>query len=297
MGLGHHLEAPARLRARDRRDRGRVLGVDVAAAAVAEAVVLAGCALVVAFAVDSGRTGERMPAESPRGAGHELREAGTAQRRHRVGAAPRALEDVAALVDHAADVAGLPGDADGVLHMVVVRLELVEPERPVLHRRAGRQPRRPVAAGGRARDVEVPRVQPPALGPVVERRAADGVHHRVDRRPRLRRRRVPPVHRDLAVRLLDGVGPAAVVVEQLVRGVVAGAQPAARLQADHLQPRLREREDGNAASRAEADDGDVGLRELNGHGSSSRGRRRTPGSRRPRPAAPAARRPSAAAPA
>ena len=261
----------------------------MAPAPVAEAVVAARRAVLVADGVHRRRAGERMPAEPARRPGHLLDEAGPAQRRHRVGAAPRSLEDVAAFVDHAADVAGLPGDPDRVLDPVVVLLQRVEAERPVLHRRPHRQPRRAVAPRRLADDPEVPRVEPPALRPVVQRGAADRVHHRVQRAARrIGGRRVAAMHRDLAVRLLRRLGPAAVVVEQLVRRVVAGAQPRPRLETGHVQTGLRQRQHGDPAHRAEADHDDVPLRELNRHGSSARGRRRTPGSRRPTPAAPAA---------
>ena len=82
-----------------------------------------------------------------------------------------------------------------------------------------------------------------------------------------------PMHRDLAVRLLRRLGPAAVVVEELVRRVIAGAQPRARLETDHVHAGLGQRQHGDPAHRAETDDDDIPLRELNGHGSSVHGRR------------------------
>ena len=61
--FGHDLEAPGLLRARNRRDVRAVLGVHVAAAAIAEAVVHARRAVLVAPGVDGRRAGERVPAE------------------------------------------------------------------------------------------------------------------------------------------------------------------------------------------------------------------------------------------
>ena len=81
-----------------------------------------------------------------RGGGHHVGEPRAAQRRHRDTRVARPFEDVAAAIDRAVDVAGLARDADLVLDLVVVRLEFVETERPVLDRRALRDARRAVAA-------------------------------------------------------------------------------------------------------------------------------------------------------
>ena len=163
------------------------------------------------------------------------------QRRHRIGARAGALEDVAALVDGAADIAGLAGDADLVLDLVVVGLELLEPERPVLHRRALGDARGAVAARGLAHHLEVPRIEPPALRPVVQRGAADRVHHRMDGKARrIGRRRVGAMGRDLAVGLLRRLRPAAEIVAQLVGREIARRQPGAGLDARSRRgPRAR----------------------------------------------------------
>src|SRR5580704_6526920 len=129
-----------------------------------------------------------MPPEGARGPRHLLDERIPPQRRHRVAALARTLEDVALRIDLPVDVARLARHADLVLDPVVVRLELLETERPVLHRRPLRYPRHAVAPLCLADDLEVPRVQPPALSPVVERGAADAVHHGVAA-PEGRRRR------------------------------------------------------------------------------------------------------------
>ena len=169
-----------------------------------------------------------------RGRGHQIDEAGASKRRHRILALTRPLEDVAAAIDRALDVAGLSRDAELVLDLVVVRLQFVETERPVLDRRARRQPRRAVALRRFADDLEVPRVEPPALRPVVQRRAADGVHHRVARRARRRRRRVDAMRGHFAVALLNGLRPVADVVADLVRREVAARQPGAGLEPDDI---------------------------------------------------------------
>ena len=114
-----------------------------------------------------------------------------------------------------------------------------------------------------AHDLEVPRIQPPALRPVVQRRAADGVHHRMDcRRARGRRDALARERRDFVLRLLHRHRPVADVVAELVGREVALGQPGAGLEADHVDAGLRERQHGDAAGGAETDDDDVGVLSL-----------------------------------
>ena len=58
------------------------------------------------------------------------------QRRHGILAPARALKDIAARIDFALDVAGLPGDAHFPFDDVVVRLQLVVGDRPIFQRRS-----------------------------------------------------------------------------------------------------------------------------------------------------------------
>ena len=117
-----------------------------------------------------------------------------------------------------------------------------------------------------ADDLEVPRAEPPALRPVMKRRSADAVHHRMKRRARrIRRGRVRPVRRHFAVRLLHGLRPRAIVVPQLVGREIFRREPCAGLEADHLEARLRERKRGHASGRAHADDDDVRRFQVSGH--------------------------------
>jgi len=264
---GHHLQAPGRDRFRDGRDRGGVLGADVAAAAVAEAVILAARALVIGRRVDRRRAREGVPAEPARGARHAFGEFGAAQRWHRITALARSLEDVAAGIDDAVDVAGLARHADLVLDLVVIWLELFESERPILHRRTLGQACGAIAPRRLAHHLEVPGIKPPALRPIVQRGAADGVHHGMNGQPRrIGRRRVRPMGRDFAVCLLRRLWPAAEIVAQLVGSEVARGEPGTRLQPDHLEPGARQRQRGDAAYRPEPDDDDIGLPKVDGHG-------------------------------
>src|SRR6185295_20333066 len=95
--------------------------------------------------VDRGGTRKRTPAERLRRRRHLVEELVAAQRRHRIATLARTFERIAARIDLAVDVAGLTRHADFVLDLVVVRLELVEAERPVLDRRSFRDSRRAVA--------------------------------------------------------------------------------------------------------------------------------------------------------
>ena len=80
----HDFQLPGFLRARNGRHARAVLGVDVAAALVAEAVIHARGAVLIRARVDRGGPGKRVPAEAARRGGHQIDEAGAAQRRHRV---------------------------------------------------------------------------------------------------------------------------------------------------------------------------------------------------------------------
>ena len=270
MCLGDDLEASGLLRARDGGDVRAVLRVDVAAAAIAEAVVHARRAILEALGVDRRRAGEGMPAQRPRGRGHAIEIAGTAQRRHRVRPPPRRFVDVAATIDGAEYVAGLARHADLMLHQVVVRLELFVAERPVLHGGPRRKARAAVAAGGLAHHLEVPRRQAPALRPVVQRGAADAVHHHVAGGPRRRRRRVDPVRRHLAIALLHRHRPVAHVVADLVGCEVLAGEPGAGLEAYHAQASLGQRQHGDAAGGAEPDHHHIRSRQISRHRGRSR---------------------------
>ena len=77
----------------------------------------------------------------------------------------------------------LTRNADFVFDDIVVGFELIEAKRPVFDGRAGRNARSTIAACGFTDHPEIPGVQTPALGPVVERGSSDRIHHRMDRRP------------------------------------------------------------------------------------------------------------------
>src|SRR5215510_3414769 len=103
----------------------------MASTTVAIPVVRATGSIAVSLRVDRRRARKRIPAETARRRRHLLVPLAPPKRRHRKLASSGPFEDVAALVDHAVDVAGLARDADLALDDVVVRLELIETEGPV----------------------------------------------------------------------------------------------------------------------------------------------------------------------
>src|SRR5439155_23925926 len=65
--------------------------------------------------------------------------------------------------------------------------------------------------------------------------------------------------RDLLVRFLHRLRPAAIVVSQFVRRKITPRQPRARFEPDHLEPGLRERQRGDPSNCTKTDDDDVGV--------------------------------------
>src|SRR5206468_2593885 len=100
--------------------------------------------------------------------------------------------------------------ADFVLDLVVIRLQFAESERPVFDRRALWNSSGAVAALRLGDDLEVPRIQAPALRPIMQRGAADGVLHRVDDAARRWRGGCGRARRrDFVIRLLNALRPTA----------------------------------------------------------------------------------------
>ena len=208
-----------------------------------------------------------MPLELPRRRRHHFREPCPSEWGHRVFAFPRPLEDVAARIDLPIEVSGLTRHAELVLHLLIMRLELVEAERPILHGGSLRDSRGAIAPGRLAHDFEVPGIEAPALSPIVERRPPDGVHHWMNRRPsRVGRGGVRPMRRHFVIGLLHGLRPPADVVSQLVWCEVGGSEPGSRLETDDFESGPSERKGSHATHSAEPDDDDIGLRQTNRHG-------------------------------
>ena len=164
----------------NRGDRGRVLGAHVTSAEAAIAVKNALRAAAIGLRIDGRRRAERFPAELAGRVQHVVGESRPAQRRHGILALPGAFEYVAGRIDAALNVAGLPADAHFLLDDVVVRLQLIVGDRPIFERGTGGNRVGSVAPDRFRARPEIPGLQTPALRPVMNRRAADGVHHRMD---------------------------------------------------------------------------------------------------------------------
>src|SRR5437879_13708032 len=125
-----------------------------------------------------------MPAERTGGCRHQIDEPGAPQWGHRILSLPPPLEDVSLRVDFAIDVPGLARHTDLVFHFVVKGLELFQTERPIFHGRTHGGATGSIAARRLTNDLEIPRIEPPALSPVMECGSADCIHHGMDRRTR-----------------------------------------------------------------------------------------------------------------
>src|SRR6185503_19229575 len=120
----------------------RALGVGLAAEALAIAAILAGAVFrTVRIGVGARSIGlrprERVVAEVAAGIREHHAGKDRRQRRQRVFAGARRLERIAAFDDLTLEIAGLAGDRGGVFELVVIRLELVVGDAPVLDRHVG----------------------------------------------------------------------------------------------------------------------------------------------------------------
>ena len=216
--------------------------------------------------IDRGRSGKRMPPKLPRRVGHHLREPVAPQRRHGVFALPRSLEDVAARVNPAVEISGFARYAELVLDLVVVRLELVEAERPILNRGSPGNARRAVASRRLAHHFEVPGIETPALRPIVKRWC---------HRPRSSSDESPAEANTAPTRSADASAlrdwpfapPAAsrgrCFATRPVRNPPARAS--VRLRARRLESSPRERQGRHAAHGTEPDDDDICPGQVNRH--------------------------------
>src|SRR5262249_58568086 len=107
---------------------------------------------------------------------------------------------------------------------------------------------------------------PPSLRPVVNRGAANGVHHGVDSRAGQNGPVDAVAHSgDFAIGLLDRVRPAANVVIDFIGPETMRVEPCTGFDSGDLQSGLAEGENRYAPSSAETDDGDIDRFQLDGH--------------------------------
>jgi hypothetical protein len=223
---------------------------------------------LVRLGINGCRRPERLPAELFRGLRHVIGESAAAQRRHRIFALPRRFEDIAAWIDLALQIAALAGDAYFVLHQVVERLQIVVTDGPVFKSRTFGKRARAVAPRHLAARLEIPGMEPPALRPIVNRRAPDRIHHGMNERTKIAApcglsRRLTR-RRHLLVRFGNGSEQAADVIVKFVGLEGLGIHPRAGLDAGDLQPRPSQRQHGHAAGRSQPDDGHVNRFQTNG---------------------------------
>src|SRR5262245_37962800 len=187
-----------------------------------------------------------MPSESFGGCSHLFGESCAAKCRHRKLALARCFEDIAALVNLTVDVSCFPGNTDGVFHLVVIGLEFVVVDRPVLNGGAFGNASGTVATYGFASYFEIPRIEPPALPPVVDGRSAHRVHHWVGALD-CHRRGICPERGPFAIGFLRPGRPHISAEPQFVGSHVAGAEPWARVETDDFNACLCERKASDAS--------------------------------------------------
>ena len=201
-----------------------------------------------------------MPAEPARRGRHLVVPPAPSKRRHRIFAFARPLENIPARVDRPVDIPGLARHADFLLDDVVIRLKVGQSDGPVFDGGSFGDARRAVALLRLADHLEIPRAEPPALRPIVQRRAAHGVHHRVDGQARrVGTRRARPVRWNFVLRLLHRLRPGAEIVPNFVRGEILRLQPGAGLEADDIDASLSKRQHRHSASSAQSNHDNIGL--------------------------------------
>src|SRR5258708_1739284 len=102
------------------------------------------------------------PMQAPRRFGHVVSKAATSQGRHRIFSLPGAFENVAAVIYCSTKVSSLSRDADRILNLIVIRLEVVVGDRPVLQGCSRWDGRLAVTPGSLATNFEIPSIQAPA---------------------------------------------------------------------------------------------------------------------------------------
>ncbi len=111
-----------------------------------------------------------------------------------------------------------------------------------------------------ADDLEIPGIEPPALRPIMQRGAANSVHHGMHSHARrIGSGCIRPVRGNFLICFLRGLRPAAKIIAQLIGREVALGEPRARFEADHFEPGLGQWQSRRATRGAEADDYDVGF--------------------------------------
>jgi hypothetical protein len=136
----------------------------------------------VFLGVDRGRRTKGLPTKLARDIGHMIGETAATQWGHGVFALARPFVDIASEIGLALEISGLARYADFVFHDVVIRLQIVVAERPVFECRSFGDCSWSVALLRFGARFEIPRIEPPALRPIMDGRSTHGVHHGMDLR-------------------------------------------------------------------------------------------------------------------
>ena len=197
-GMGAQLDIGTGERRRDHRDMRAALGVRLAAEALAVTAILAGAEFRAVLVGVGLRRIRRRPREGmvtklARGIAEHLAGEYLGERRQRIFAGARRLEGVAAGLNHAAQIAGLAGNRCGVFELVVIGLELVIGDAPVLDRHVLGNEALAVALLVERAHLELHVGPPPGVTAPVHAGAADAL---------ARQERAEPAHRQ---RFLRGI--------------------------------------------------------------------------------------------
>ena len=209
------------------------------------------------------RCRERMPAEVARGLFEQHGAHAALERRQRVLPPARALVGVATRLDDAVQIAGLARDPAQVLESVVIGLEIVVGDAPVLDRHVLRNEVRSVALDGMAPHLEIGRQEAPRLSVPVHARAA-GAGRRPERAQLAHRQRRLLLRVAERQRLAFGLleqpvadGVAQLVLDMIGREVGNRVPESAALEREDVQAFVGQLLAENARRPAEADEHDV----------------------------------------
>src|SRR5215207_5247427 len=275
IGVLADLDPSALQRVRDDGDDGACLGADVTAEALAEATVVtrSEChpvGIFIALGTVAARQGEGAISQLLAGLAKEGGAISDLIRRLRV-LATRAFEWVSPLLDLAAEVACLAGYPEHLLVLIVVRLQLVVGDAPVLDGGVLGKEVRAVALFEVRAILEKVGQEAPGDSVPVDHRASDTIagQERAVLSHRQRRLVVTVAKGNRVTRevleqfALDGVPPLIKVILQEVR---IGITERATLQCDHLQRGVLAQLVGDrTTNQPESDKDDVDLWQL-GHG-------------------------------
>ena len=267
-----------RLAQQRRQDRGLRRGFRIVAAAepFAEAAEGAGThanaeRILIRTRHVAGRLRKRLVAELAR----RLRKQRCAERlllgRIRIGPRARSFEGIAAVDDLALEVAGLSASAAEIFEAVVIRLELVIGDAPVLDRHVLGQKAGAVAFGQVGAQDEVGRQESPRLGIPVHAAAADAVGRHESAPGSDRQRRLVHLVAEREGGLLRSQEELVTnTVAQLVGGVarrIVGGRipPRPALDCDHIEPGIGKLVGHDRSGPTETDDDDVLCRQFAGH--------------------------------